>query len=345
MIRISRKIIFAFAIIFILIFSSLPYAFASGGINIDTASVWARNGIAEATEKGFVSVDLDKCYTDAITRAEFCNMAVKWLEYRLESDIYAILREKGISRIKRAFTDTDDAAILAAYALGITKGTGDGRFSPDGQIVREQAAVMIRNACAVAGMNVGDTSGAGYVDIKSASDWAVDAINFCRNNNIMFGTGNNNFSPNDTFSIEQSVLAFNNISFVCDADLIRFANELFDLTNAERSKAGLELFEQTPNLTKTARQRAGELTEKFSGSHERPDGSDCFTAYIENGVVFNYAGENIASGQRTPGEAINGWMNSPGHKANILNENFRHLGVGVALDAAGQLYWSQNFTD
>ena len=126
-------------------------------------------------------------------------------------------------------------------------------------------------------------------------------------------------------------------------DLVAFANEVFRLTNLERENAGLEPFDRTPELTKTAVVRANELTSYYS--HNRPDGRSGFTAYSENGVTFHAAGENIAAGYMTPKDMVKGWMDSPGHRANILSPEYGHLGCGVAMDSTGRLSWSQEFTD
>ena len=61
------------------------------------------------------------------------------------------------------------------------------------------------------------------------------------------------------------------------------------------------------------------------------------------GISYRSAGENIAMGQRTPQEVMNSWMNSSGHRANILNPSFTTLGVGIAKDANGTIYWTQMF--
>lgn len=61
------------------------------------------------------------------------------------------------------------------------------------------------------------------------------------------------------------------------------------------------------------------------------------------GLKFSSAGENIAMGQRTPQEVVQAWMNSPGHRSNILNKNFTEIGVGLAKDANGNPYWTQMF--
>jgi uncharacterized protein YkwD len=126
-------------------------------------------------------------------------------------------------------------------------------------------------------------------------------------------------------------------------DLVAFANSVFELTNVERANAGLQPLSRRDSLTSAGVVRADETVEVFS--HARPDGRSCFTAFDESGVTYMLAGENIAMGQRTPGEVVRGWMDSPGHRANILNKDFGHLGVGVAMDSNGTLYWVQLFTD
>ena len=204
---------------------------------------------------------------------------------------------------------------------------------------------MIRNTCNVVGMDIGNIAPSGFNDIETASSWAVDSVNFCRNKEIMIGTGNDNFSPQATYTIEQSIVTLNNISFVSEADLISFAKEVFILTNIEREKAGLSMFWQSSVLAKTAVLRANELVVRYLESHDRPDGRAFHTVYDENGLMYDLAGENIAMGQLTPQEVVEAWMNSPGHRANILNPLFGHLGVGVAKDRDGVLYWSQNFAD
>ena len=123
-------------------------------INLDTADTWAQPGITEAVAKGFVPSDIQNSYTNVITRAEFCRLAVKWVEYALDKDINTILTERAGTLKEGTFSDTTDPAILAAYQLGITSGevapTADkpGVFNPSGQFNRQSAATMIRNVCA-----------------------------------------------------------------------------------------------------------------------------------------------------------------------------------------------------
>ena len=179
--------------------------------DINTASDWAKSDIKSAIAKGFVPTQLQNNYKDIITRAEFCRLAVKYIENKLSKNIDTILAENGVSRNINAFTDTKDSDILAAFALDITGGTGNGQFSPNGQINREQAATMIRRVCKILGMDINNSPNSNFADIKTAEDWAIDGINFCRANGIMNGTENNNFSPKKAYTREQSIMTFNNI--------------------------------------------------------------------------------------------------------------------------------------
>ena len=126
-------------------------------------------------------------------------------------------------------------------------------------------------------------------------------------------------------------------------DLAAFAAEVHRLTNVERENNGLPGLTQNGALSATGAARARECVISFS--HTRPDGSSCFTAFTENGVSYIRAAENIAYGQTTPAAVVADWMNSPGHRANILDPDLGTLGVGVELGANGRLYWAQVFTD
>lgn len=110
-----------------------------------------------------------------------------------------------------------------------------------------------------------------------------------------------------------------------------------ELVNQERAKQGLSPLSTMTNLTAAANIRAPELVTLFD--HNRPNGTKCYTALSEANVTGYFtAGENIAAGYRTPEAVMNGWMNSPGHRANILNSSFTHIGVGYYNG-----YWVQMF--
>ncbi|MCH5320682.1 MAG: hypothetical protein J1E36_02895 [Eubacterium sp.] len=116
-----------------------------------------------------------------------------------------------------------------------------------------------------------------------------------------------------------------------------YAAQVLDLVNKERSAYGLKPVTMTEALTDGAMIRATETTVSFS--HTRPNGENCFTAFNWTSA----AGENIAYGQRTPEQVMNGWMNSSGHRANILSSKFTTIGIGC-FEYNGTYYWSQAFS-
>ena len=127
-----------------------------------------------------------------------------------------------------------------------------------------------------------------------------------------------------------------------NTSLSSYASEVLRLVNVERAKAGLPALTTNSTLTAAANKRAQEIKQTFS--HTRPNGTSCFTVLGEYGVSYRTAGENIAYGQKTPQEVVNGWMNSPGHRANILKSSFGKVGIGV-YQSGGVYYWTQLFTD
>lgn len=127
-----------------------------------------------------------------------------------------------------------------------------------------------------------------------------------------------------------------------DQETLSFAEQVVKLVNEERAKAGLSALEIDTDITAAANVRAKEIKQLFS--HTRPNGSSFSSALKEQGVSYRGSGENIAWGQKTPEQVMNGWMNSEGHRANILNKNFKNIGVGYYQDANGVNYWVQLFT-
>ena len=119
-----------------------------------------------------------------------------------------------------------------------------------------------------------------------------------------------------------------------------FAVEVLNLVNAERANLGIEPLRLADDLQEEAEIRAQEIVEIFS--HTRPDGSDCFTVMSNRGRT---CGENIAAGHASASETVEKWMNSEGHRENILNPDFHELGVGYAYEdySTYHHYWVQLF--
>lgn len=125
-----------------------------------------------------------------------------------------------------------------------------------------------------------------------------------------------------------------------NSELAEYAEQVAVLVNKERNTYGLQPVKISPILSEAANIRASELKENFS--HTRPNGTSCFTAMSELEIEYRAAAENIAYGQKNPESVMNAWMNSSGHRANILNEKMEYIGVGVVYQD-GVYYWSQFF--
>ena len=127
-----------------------------------------------------------------------------------------------------------------------------------------------------------------------------------------------------------------------DAVEVSFEEQVVKLVNEERAKAGLGALTLDKQIAAAAQVRAKETEQSFS--HTRPNGTSFSTALKEQGVTYRGAGENIAWGQKTPEEVMRAWMNSEGHRANILNAKYTKIGVGYYKNAQGRNYWTQLFT-
>ncbi len=123
-------------------------------------------------------------------------------------------------------------------------------------------------------------------------------------------------------------------------ELAEYAKQVAILVNRERSSYGLQPVKYSPLLSEAANVRSSELRKNFS--HTRPNGTSCFTVLKEFDISYFSAAENIAYGQRTPEIVMNAWMNSSGHRANILSKNVEYIGVGVVY-SNGIYYWTQLF--
>lgn len=126
-----------------------------------------------------------------------------------------------------------------------------------------------------------------------------------------------------------------------DPTLSKYAKQVVALVNKERTKRGLNKLKMTNSaLQSAAQKRAKEITKLFS--HQRPDGTMCYTALDAYKVKYMASGENIAMGQFSPENVMDSWMDSPGHKANILSDFYTEIGVGV-YKYDGIYYWVQMF--
>ena len=115
------------------------------------------------------------------------------------------------------------------------------------------------------------------------------------------------------------------------------------MVNAERGKAGLRALVWDDKLSDIARLKSDDMrTQNYCG-HESPVYGSPFDMLQNFRVDYRRAGENVAMGYRTPGEVMAGWMDSPGHRHNIMGSDYERIGVGVVMNPYGSIYWTQLF--
>jgi uncharacterized protein YkwD len=122
-----------------------------------------------------------------------------------------------------------------------------------------------------------------------------------------------------------------------------FAGQVIKLTNKERAKSGCKALRSNSLLKSAAQKHSVDMARKDYFSHTGKDGRSPFDRMTDAGYSFSAAAENIAAGQRTPADVVEGWMNSAGHKKNILNCTYTEIGVGYAKGGSYGTYWTQNF--
>ena len=149
-------------------------------------------------------------------------------------------------------------------------------------------------------------------------------------NNNQNNSGSTEEKPSTTPSINNS-------------DFSSYQQQVLELVNVERTKRGLSALTLDSKLSSVATKKSQDMIDKNYFDHTSPTYGSPFDMMKKFGISYRTAGENIAKGQRTPQEVMNAWMNSSGHRANILNANFTKLGVGIAKDSNGRLYWTQMF--
>ncbi|MEK3797405.1 CAP domain-containing protein [Peribacillus sp. FSL H8-0477] len=125
-----------------------------------------------------------------------------------------------------------------------------------------------------------------------------------------------------------------------NSEISAFEKEVVALTNAERSKQGLKALEMDTELSKVAGIKSQDMKDKNYFDHTSPTYGSPFDMMKSFGINYSAAGENIAMGQTTPQQVVTSWMNSEGHRANILSANFTHIGVGHVESGN---YWTQMF--
>jgi len=186
--KIVKRLIIA-ALCVAMVVAAGSSAFAS-----DAPSPWAAGQVNAAIAARLVPENLQMNYTQAITRAEFCALAVA---------VYEAVKWEITGRT--SFTDTDDVNVEKAAYAGIVSGVGNNRFDPDSRLTREMAAVMLSNLANAVGRPFPQQQ-AVFADIEDAAYWSLGSIGEVQAAGIMLGVGGGRFAPRGPYTREQSIV-------------------------------------------------------------------------------------------------------------------------------------------
>lgn len=185
---------------------------------------------------------------------------------------------------------------------------------------------------------------ANNVNCKTLFNTVLNYMNNCSGNvNMQWGDlqellGGLKLPANNNGSNTEDNAGGNNIS--ANGSLTA---QVVSLVNKERNAAGLGSLSSDSALARIAQLKAEDMAKNKYFSHNSPTYGSAFDTMNQYGIKYSTAGENIAKGQKTAESVMKGWMNSSGHRANILNSSYNKIGVGYANDSRGNTYWVQMF--
>ena len=182
-------------------------------------------------------------------------------------------------------------------------------------------------ALSTAGFSYASTT-AGSTCTKNVSVW-LDKI--CSSTGNIGNAGNTENSGNANEDATGSVVSGS------------MTSQVVTLVNKERASNGLQSLASDSQLAKLAQMKAEDMVKNGYFSHISPTYGSAFDMMKTYGVSYKTAGENIAKGQKTAQSVMNGWMNSSGHRANILKSDYTKIGVGYAKASDGTTCWVQIF--
>lgn len=219
------------------------------------------------------------------------------------------------------------------------------RFNPEQTLTRAQMAKILAIGF--------ELSGEGPIPFKdvSPSSFAYSYIAQLVNEGITTGTSATTFSPDASVTRQQLVLFIYRAQYpskpvtppVQQEGPTAEARELLERVNAARAEAGLPALNYDKAVENVAMIKAKDMRDNNYFAHESPTYGEPHEMLTQFGIKWTYSGENIAAGQNTVSAVHAAWMNSPGHRSNILNKNYTHVGFGYVTGGSYRSYWVQMF--
>ena len=209
---------------------------------------------------------------------------------------------------------TNSSLIFPGQKINIPKAS-NGTETPNGSVYTVLAGDTMWKIASINGVGLSELLAANPQITNSSLIFVGQKINIPK-------AGNGTETPSDSSSLVKEVIR---------------------LVNVERTKVGLPSLTESSELNNVADIKSKDFVSNNYFAHNSPTYGTPFEMLRSFGVSFTAAGENIASGQKTAADVMNSWMNSSGHRANILNTSYNKIGVGVAKDSSGNTYWTQMF--
>lgn len=342
---------------------------------------YAAAAIKDCVAKGITSGYADGTFrpTASVTRAQFCVMIARaFCPEHLKQEETAANKALGwfVPAAKTLYESGIDAGVLAATSFGEEYSSPEVMNRP---ISRYDMAQMLDNVrwCFGSGMDPEqrEAAQAKIADWSSIPEIYRSAVASCYALGVIGGQSDGTFGGNNTMNRAQACVVIQRMSRYIDSntpaetskapekapetpektpetpaetpapsgtDLESMRQGVLELVNAARAQNGKSPLTLNDSLCGVAQLRAEEIVKSFS--HTRPNGTSCFTAIQEAGIRAGAMGENIAAGQSSPASVMDSWMNSEGHRANILSGDFSSIGIGYVNSGSGYgHYWVQMF--
>lgn len=303
------------------------------------------NEVLALVEKGIITGYNDGTFKpyNKISRQHFAVMLYRALDLDKPKNINQILANVSDVSPKHDYA-LEIATIMNA---GILQGA-NGKVNPNANITRGQMASML-----VRSFNLKDLgTNVNLADLKKIDRAHRNNVKIIAQHEITLGKLNKKneryFAANDFLNRVQFATLFHRTLKLSEQEkvdpveinLSEFEQEVVRLTNNERRKFGLVPLKVDLKLSEVAQEKSRDMAKNDYFDHDSPVYGSPFEMMALYGIDYLAAGENIASGFRTPEAAVKAWMDSPGHRQNILNKQYTHIGVGY--EQSGNL-WTQQF--
>ncbi|WP_075617241.1 S-layer homology domain-containing protein [Paenisporosarcina indica] len=343
------KILVGFLLIFMLF---IPTSTLATGFSDVSTSHWAYESINKLSNAKIINGYSNGVFDpeNRVTRAQAAKIIAGALEIPLNSTYKVSYQD--VPSTHWAYQE-----IRALSEKGIFSDAT--KFNPDASLTRAQMAKVLVNSYQI---KMDDNHQASFKDV-SKNHWHP-YITTLAEVRISEGVTRNTFNPDGKVSRAQmSVFVDRAMTWdqKRDSGVIKYdtakkmyvdsspvvsdsATETAKLVNIERAKAGLPLLTIDAPLSKIAKVKAEDMVNNNYFAHTSPTYGEPWDMAKRFGYSYRSFGENIAYGQPTPEDVVKAWMNSPGHKANILNNSYTNIGAGIAKKTNGQIYWVHMFS-